>query len=195
MYVCFVDLKRCFDSINRNALWYKLYKSGINGKLLRIIRDMYGKVKSCVIHCNSYSEYFEYAVGLRQGEVMSPILVSLFMEDLELFLQDTCNSGLLFDDVILILLLFADDMCIIGKTVDELQHNLNLLLTYCNTWGLEVNAEKTKIMVFRNRGPVRREETWKYNGVPIDIVNDFNYLGTVFNLHWYFYKKSRVYYR
>ena len=70
LYVCFVDLKRCFDSRNRNALWYKLYNTGIQGKLLRIIRDMYSKVKSCVKHCSSYPDYFEYAVGLRQGEVI-----------------------------------------------------------------------------------------------------------------------------
>ena len=56
-------------------------------KLLRLIRDMYENVKSCVKACSSYSDYFNYAVGLRQGEVMSPLLVSLFIEDLELFLQ------------------------------------------------------------------------------------------------------------
>lgn len=181
LYVCFVDLKRCFDSINRNALWYKLYRTGIQGKLLRIIRDMYGKVKSCVKHCNSYSEYFSYAVGLRQGEVISPILVSLFMDDLELFLQDNVDSGLMIDDIVLILLLFADDMAILAKTVEELQNNLDLLYTYCNTWGLEVNTEKTKIMVFRNRGKVLRREVWNYNGKLIDVVDDFNYLGTIFN--------------
>ena len=82
---------------------------------------------------------------------MSPVLVSLFLEDLELFLQDSINSGLLIDDLVLIILLFADDMAIFGKTPEDLQHNLDLLLDYCNTWGLEVNASKTKIMVFRKR--------------------------------------------
>lgn len=181
LYVCFVDLKRCFDSINRNALWYKLYNTGIQGRLLRVIRDMYSKVKSCVKQCDSYSEYFEYAVGLRQGEVISPILVSLFMEDLELYLQQDVNSGLLIDDIVLILLLFADDMALIGRSVEELQESLSLLHTYCNTWGLEVNTEKTKIVVFRNRGQVRNDEVWTYNGEIIDVVDDFNYLGTIFN--------------
>ena len=181
LYVCFVDLKRCFDSINRNALWYKLYKTGIQGRLLRVIRDMYSKVRSCVKQCNSFSEYFEYAVGLRQGEVISPILVSLFMEDLELFLQKDVNSGLLIDDIVLIILLFADDMAVIGRSVEELQESLNLLHTYCNTWGLEVNTEKTKIVVFRKRGQKRIDEIWTYNGDILDIVDDFNYLGTIFN--------------
>lgn len=68
--VYFFILKKCFDTIYRNALQIKLYKIGIQGKLLRIIRDMYQKVKSCVRPCNVYSSYFEYAVGLRQGEII-----------------------------------------------------------------------------------------------------------------------------
>ena len=34
---------------------------------------MYEKVKSCVKSCNNFSDFFEYSVGLRQGEVISPI--------------------------------------------------------------------------------------------------------------------------
>jgi len=48
LYIVFVDLKRCFDTIYRNGLWFKLHRAGIQGKFLRIIRDMYSKVKSCV---------------------------------------------------------------------------------------------------------------------------------------------------
>lgn len=48
LYVIFVDMIKCFDSIYRNGLWLKMYKCGIQGKLLRIVRDMYQKVKPCV---------------------------------------------------------------------------------------------------------------------------------------------------
>jgi len=46
LYIVFVDLKRCLDTIYRNGLWFKLHRAGIQGKFLRIIRDMYSKVKS-----------------------------------------------------------------------------------------------------------------------------------------------------
>ena len=65
------------DTINRNVLSLKLFKLGINGKFVYIIKDIYRKVKSCVRSCNSYSEYFEYAIGLRQGEIMSPVVFPL----------------------------------------------------------------------------------------------------------------------
>lgn len=181
LYVVFVDMMKCFDSIYRNALWLKLYKIGIQGKLLRIIRDMYQKVKSCVKACSTYSDYFQYAIGLRQGEVISPVLFSLFVEDLELYLQNDVTSGIHINDIVLILLLFADDMAILAKTPEELQHHLNLLKTYCDTWGLKVNNSKTKIVVFRKRGGLLPNEVWSYNGHNIEVVNDFNYLGTVFN--------------
>ena len=38
LYVIFVDMMKCFDSIYRNGMWLKLYKSGIQGKILRILR-------------------------------------------------------------------------------------------------------------------------------------------------------------
>jgi hypothetical protein len=181
LYVVYVDMMKCFDSIYRNALWLKLYKCGIQGKILKIIRDMYQKVKSCVKSCSTYSDFFEYAVGLRQGEVMSPLLFSLFVEDLELYLQNEIDSGLQIDDIVLILLLFADDLAIVGKSPDEIQKHLDRLLEYCNNWGLSVNIIKTKIMVFRKRGGLLPTEKWTYNGQHIEVVNDFNYLGTVFN--------------
>jgi len=46
---------------------------------------------------------------------MSPIKFSLFIEDIELFLQEDINSGLLIDIVVLILLLFGDDLAILAK--------------------------------------------------------------------------------
>ena len=29
LYIVFVDLKRCFDTIYRNGLWFKLHRAGI----------------------------------------------------------------------------------------------------------------------------------------------------------------------
>jgi hypothetical protein len=78
-----------YDGIYRiHALWLKFYKLGIDGKILRIIKNMYEQVfKSCVRSCHTYSDFLDYAVGLRQGDIISPVLISLFVEDLELFLQ------------------------------------------------------------------------------------------------------------
>ena len=65
---------------------------------------------------------------------VSPLLVSLFLEDLEMFLQNNANAGIELYDIVLLVLLFADDMVILGKTPQELQAHLNNLAIYCAKW-------------------------------------------------------------
>ena len=41
-------------------------------------------------------------------------------------------------------------------------------------WNLQVNIDKTKIMVFRKGGIIRQNETFTYAGDAIEISNSFN---------------------
>ena len=140
---------------------------------------MYENVKSSVKHYGNMSELFEYSLGLRQGEIMSPVLVSLFLEDLELSLSNRGNDGLSINDIYIMLLQFADDMVLLGESPRDLQNSLDSLLDFCISWGLEVNSTKTKIMVIRKRGHIHDTEKWYYDGNVLDIVDQFNYLSTV----------------
>ena len=96
-------------------------------------------------------------------------------------MKDKATSNLNIDDIVLIVLLFADDMVLLGESPSDLQNKLDLLSEYCNLWSLEVNVSKTKIMVFRKRGRVRPNENWQYNGHQVEVVDTFNYLGTIFS--------------
>jgi hypothetical protein len=49
---------------------------------------------------------------------------TLFVEDLEFYLQNDINVGLQIDDIVILLLLFADYMAILGKTPEYL-HNMS----------------------------------------------------------------------
>ena len=119
--------------------------------------------------------------------------MSLFMEDLELFLQNDAYSGMLIDGIVLIVLYLQMIWPSLGDQLKSNKNSLDILHTYCNTWGLEVNTEKTKIVVFRNRGQIRNNEIWTYNGNIIDVVEEFNYLGAIFNYNGSFVKKTRAY--
>ena len=46
-------------------------------------------------------------------------------------------------------LLYADDTIILAESHVELQAALNTMHLYCKPWKLEVNASKTKIVIFR----------------------------------------------
>ena len=56
---------------------------------------MYATVKYCVPKgVDNFSDFFEIAVGLSQGQTSSPALFALFLEDLELSLQNGQNCEL-----------------------------------------------------------------------------------------------------
>ena len=45
---------------------------------------------------------------------------------------------------------------------------------------MEINLDKTKIIVFRNRGPLRALEKLYFNGVQVNVVSFDTYLGVYF---------------
>ena len=152
LYCAFIDLQRAFDSVYRNALWYKLIKYGVDGKLLKLLRSMYSAVKSCVRHLNTLSDFFSSDIGLFQGEIMSPILFSFFLNDIEQNLQELIFDGITLDQITIYLLLFADDAILISDTKEGLQRSLNQFEAYCKKWKLTVNIGKTKVMICKKGG-------------------------------------------
>ena len=92
LYCAFIDYKKAFDTVWRSALWYKMLKEGITGKLHTLVVNMYRNIKSCVSFNGNVSEYFFSFNGVRQGENLSPFLFALFINDLEKFLINFgCN--------------------------------------------------------------------------------------------------------
>ena len=86
LFCAFIDFKQAFDTVWRDGLWYKLIKSGINGKCFDYIRNMYEGIKSLIRMNGRTTEFFNCNVGVRQGENLSPFLFSLFVNDIEDFL-------------------------------------------------------------------------------------------------------------
>lgn len=97
----------------------------------------------------------ENKIGVLQGDILSPMLFSLFLEDLETHLHENLSAGIDIDQINIFLLLFADDLAIISETPNGLQKHLNTLHTYCERWGLTVNIDKTKVMIFQ-KGRTRK---------------------------------------
>ena len=96
-------------------------------KMLRIVKALYSSVRCRVRHLNTYMDFLEVAVGLKKGETMSPVLFSLSIEDLEMYLQTKPESGINVNDINLILFFFAHDMVVLAETPEELQTSLDSL--------------------------------------------------------------------
>ena len=89
----------------RDDFWYKLYKKvGINGKVIRVIKNMYSNIRSCVALNQEFSDYFISYAGVRQDEYLSPILFSLYVNDIEYFLlKNNCMLILTLSGLIICL--------------------------------------------------------------------------------------------
>ena len=183
LYVAFIDYRRCFDNINRLALFTVLNRYGINGKFLDALKSIYSSVKSAVkVNNNNVTDFFNCPIGLKQGCILSPILFNIFISEVSTNLNKSGIHGLQLVPNLDILhhLFYADDNCIFSTTPVGLQNKLDILHRLSLSLGMEVNLDKTKIIVFRKGGHLSRFEKWNYNGLPIDIVNSYNYLGITF---------------
>ena len=72
---------------------------------------------------------------------------------------------------------FADDVAIVASTPEDTQLALNALKEYTETWGLKVNKDKSKVMVF---GSPKRS-IFQFDGVEVEQVTSYHYLGLQFS--------------
>ena len=56
LYCAFIDYRKAFDSVNMVLLWQKLLRTGIDGKILNVIQNLYKSAKSCVRDGDTYSK-------------------------------------------------------------------------------------------------------------------------------------------
>ena len=200
-WVCFVDFKKAYDSVPHEALLYKLRKMGISGKVYAFIEKLYAN-STLVVNVNDHtSEPVPLLRGLRQGCPLSPILFSIFINDI-LPLMDEKQPW----QPECCYLLFADDLCIVGRSADELQSWMNKVTEWANTWGMTVGPSKCGVMMvpridsmLENPAPMKpkkerssksriseeervvmereiNEIQWMLQGNRIPVVNEYKYL-------------------
>ncbi|KAH0819191.1 hypothetical protein GEV33_003600 [Tenebrio molitor] len=72
-------------------------------------------------------------------------------------------------------------MVIVAKSEREMKEMMRNLEKYVRKKKLEVNVEKTKMMVFSKRKRKNEESEWKWEESKIERVSEFKYLGYTFN--------------
>ena len=88
MFCAFIDLEKAFDWVERDLLYLKLLKTGIEGKIYKSIKSLYSGTLSCVRLNGFLTDWFNCDSGVRQGDNLSPTLFSVFINDLALELKD-----------------------------------------------------------------------------------------------------------
>jgi hypothetical protein len=146
LYVCFVDFKKAFDSIDRNSLFQKIENKGIGGNFLKLIKDMYSNTLYSCKFGDSYSEQILTTLGAKQGDSLKPTLFNIFVDDIKSsFIDNTQTKPVSLGVHTFNHLFYADDLVILSESPTGLQHCLNALDNYCEKWRPNINMKKTKL--------------------------------------------------
>ena len=108
---------------------------------------MYSQLKSCIKINDSLIKFCECSIGTRQGCVSSPIIFSLFINDLVANLKSETDHGIFvsndIEDFLAFNLMFVDDVSCFSDTVIRLQRLIDLIEKFCKSVGMTLNLKKT----------------------------------------------------
>ena len=189
LFICYFDLKKAFDSVNRTHMFYNfLVDYGIGGKFLKIIQNIYKDNHISIKLSNGLTKSFISTTCVKQGCVLSPICFNLFINRLPKTYNnnasspDYCNPVLMNNEPINCLS-WTDDCVVMSHSASGLQNSLRQTVNFFSELGLDVNVKKTKVMIFNPRGlgPKNFQHlNFTINDLPVEICEKYTYLGLVF---------------
>ena len=173
LYMCFIDLQKAYDSVDRELLWVVLARFGVPEKMLTVIRQFHEGMRARVrTDDGEHSEWFDVTQGLRQGCVLSPLLFNVFfaaaihavlvrfsedpdiVRDLVHLEEDLGEDGVEVDSLACVRrvvwgMLYADDAGIVSKSAEGLAKMMTVIVTVFDAAGLTVSEKKTETMLLR----------------------------------------------
>ena len=180
-YLAFIDFKKAYDVVWRDALFYKIAAMGIRGKMWRVIRDMYREVRNSVLVNGLQSEWWASDKGTRQGSVLSPLLFSIAILDLIHRLKGN-RCGVTVEGESIPGLLFADDLVLMAGEEDELRKAMHVLEEWSTQWRFIINNDKCGVIVAGESDKKAKERQregrkWILKGQQVKEVEEYKYLG------------------
>jgi hypothetical protein len=183
VFIGFLDITKAFPSIFQDGLWYKLRRIGIDGKMWRVLKDLY-RVSECAVRVNGVADdFYRDEVGLREGCVLSPLLFSLYINEMAEEITRR-GDGWMVGGRKISLLMFADDVAIVARSAAGLQRNLDIATGYSHIWNFRFNVgrDKSEVMIVSDEKRVGRGGyVFWLDGKEMGIVHNFKYLGVVFD--------------
>ncbi|KAJ4427887.1 hypothetical protein ANN_23895 [Periplaneta americana] len=140
---------KAFDKVRRDLLFDILQDKNIPNLLFQNIIEIYTDSKISVKINNCISERKLVNNGVRQGCPLSTTLFNIYINEIILKWNQIYTSGIKITSALTLnTLLYADDQVIISNSEDNLQRGLYTLNEILKDFGMEISAQKSKVMAF-----------------------------------------------
>ena len=169
LHMCFTDLQKAYDTVDRTLLWQVLTRIGVPPQMIAVIRQFHDGMRACVRPDDGVrSDWFEVEQGLRQGCVLSPLLFNIFFAAvLNVALQRFSEEPAILAELVNVKepstsmgpepamdyvrravwgMLYADDACIVSRSPQGLAKMMEVIVEVCRAFALTVSAKKTETM-------------------------------------------------
>ena len=175
LYLCFIDYSKAFDKVRHEKLFNILEHLDIDGKDLRVIRNLYWVQSAAVRIGGERSEYKLIKRGVRQGCVMSHDLFHIYSE---MILRNLENyPGVKINGENINNIRYADDTVLLADSEENLQRLLDITIEKSEEMGLTLNVKKTECMVISKKKAIAASCNLQSRGQQIILVEKFKYLG------------------
>ena len=109
--------------------------------LLRLIMNMYISQRMQVRFGTAMSSHFSISNGVKQGGVLSPILFTIYIDNLIILLRKF-NIGCKIGNSFLGVFGYADDLTLLCPSLAGLKQMLNVCEDYAKEYNILFNASK-----------------------------------------------------
>jgi hypothetical protein len=176
LYHVFIDYRRAFDRVWHAALIATMKKYNITPMLINTITSLYESATSAVLFNGKVGEWFRTTIGVRQGCLLSPTLFNIFLEMIMTEALENFEGSVSIGGRKISNLRFADDIDGLAGSEAELKELVYRIDEASRRYGMEINADKTKIMT---NNPEGFREPILIDDEPLEAVTQFKYLGSI----------------
>ena len=148
------------------------YNTGVN--LVRVIKHLYDKANSAVLMNGTLGEWFRTTIVVRQGCLLSPTLFNIFLERIMTDAIEAHVGTVSIGGRTVTNLRFADDIDGLAGDEQEIADLASRLDNTSASYGMEIGAEKTKLMTNNTTGINKKINVREQR---LETVSKFKYLG------------------